>query len=181
MKIITRKLYYLIPLLIFLGLAFFFWRGLGLQPKEVPSALIGKHVPRFILSTVEDENAHFTNKDFMGKVSLLNVWATWCISCRVEHPILMDIARSNIVSVYGLNYKDNRQAAQQWLQRYGNPYSKIAFDGAGRVAIDWGVYGTPETYVIDKKGIIRFKYIGPLTQQVWQEQVLPVVKKWQNS
>jgi len=171
---------YLIPLLVFIILALFLWRGLMLDPRQVPSALLNKPVPVFDLPDLNASGARFTNQAFAGHVSLVNVWATWCSTCHVEHPFLMDLARTQpSLVIYGLDYKDNKAAAKKWLAKYGNPYRAVGFDQMGEVAINWGVYGTPETYVIDRHGIIRYKVIGALTGAVWEEQIAPLVKHLQ--
>ena len=167
---------YLTPLVLFLALAALLYKGLALNPREVPSPLIGKPAPEFSLPELKDTSRQLSHSDFLGKVSLLNVWATWCVSCRAEHPLLMQLARQG-VTIYGLDYKDNREDAKRWLQRFGDPYVANAFDADGRVGIDWGVYGTPETFVIDQRGIIRHKHIGPLTQEAIQGEILPLIKK----
>ncbi|MEM1244182.1 MAG: DsbE family thiol:disulfide interchange protein [Pseudomonadota bacterium] len=169
----------LLPLGIFLLLAYFFWYGLHLNPRRLPSALINQPAPAINLPSLNDPTQIIKRKVFIGHVSLLNVWASWCETCLLEHPVLVDIANQHQVMLIGLDYKDNRQNALNWLQQRGNPYSVIAFDRTGKTAINWGVYGTPETFVIDKQGIIRYKYIGPLTHQVWQQKLLPVIKKLQ--
>ncbi len=168
---------YLLPLGIFAVLAGFLAVGLKLDPKEVPSPLIGKPIPQFSLPRLEDPARQLTSADLQGQVSVLNVWATWCVSCRAEHEVLTALSRSGEVPVYGLDYKDERAKALQWLRVLGNPYTAVAFDEHGRAAIDWGVYGTPETFVIDKKGIIRHKFIGPLTAEKLNEELLPLVRK----
>ena len=167
---------YLTPLVLFLALAALLYRGLALNPREVPSPLIGKPAPEFTLPELKDTSRQLSHTDFQGKVSLLNVWATWCVSCRAEHPLLMQLARQG-VTIYGLDYKDNREDAKRWLQRFGDPYVANAFDADGRVGIDWGVYGTPETFVIDQHGIIRHKHIGPLTEEAIQREILPLIQK----
>jgi len=167
---------YLTPLVLFLALAALLYRGLALNPREVPSPLIGKPAPEFTLPELKDAGKQLSHSDFQGKVSLLNVWATWCVSCRAEHPLLMQLARQG-VTIYGLDYKDNREDAQRWLSRFGDPYVANAFDADGRVGIDWGVYGTPETFVIDQQGIIRHKHIGPLTEDAIQREILPLIQQ----
>jgi cytochrome c biogenesis protein CcmG, thiol:disulfide interchange protein DsbE len=162
--------------LVFSGLMFFLWRGLQRDPHQLPSALINKPVPEFAYPDLLKPEQKITNKIFLGHVSLLNVWATWCITCHAEHPVLMDMALSNEVKLYGLNYKDDLSAAIDWLRQYGNPYSAIIFDNKGTLAIDFGVYGTPETFVIDAKGIIRDKYIGAISPEVWRDKIEPEVK-----
>lgn len=168
---------YLIPLIIFIIITAFFWQGLKKDPRRVPSALIGKEVPAFSSPSLQNPHVQITNQQFQGHVSLLNVWATWCISCRAEHPILMDIVRENKAIIYGLDYKDDPTSAKNWLKNFGNPYKNVIFDGNGTLAINLGVYGTPETFIIDQHGVIRDKYIGPISPQVWQEQLLPEIDK----
>ncbi len=159
----------------------FLWKGLSLDPHKLPSALLDRPVPFFQLTTLQNEGQFFTNKTLQGRVTLVNVWATWCESCREEHAELLDIARDYQVPIYGLDYKDERDAAKQWLQQFGDPYAMVGFDNNGNVAIDWGVYGTPETFVIDKAGVIRYKFIGPLTDTEWRNELLPVVRKLQEN
>jgi cytochrome c biogenesis protein CcmG/thiol:disulfide interchange protein DsbE len=172
---------YLVPLGIFLVLVAFLYRGLSLDPKLVPSPLVGKPMPSFTLTRLEDPNATISDTDLKGKVSLMNIWATWCVSCRAEHETLVALAKTGKVDIYGLNYKDDRAAAQQWLKQLGNPYVSNAFDDTGRVGIDWGVYGAPETFIIDTRGIIRHKHVGPLTATVINEEILPLVAELQAS
>jgi len=172
---------YLVPLGIFLVLVAFLYRGLSLDPKLVPSPLVGKPMPAFTLTRLQDPNATISDTDLKGKVAILNVWATWCVSCRAEHETLLEFAKTGKVDIYGLNYKDDRAAAQQWLRRLGNPYVANAFDDSGRVGIDWGVYGAPETFIIDSQGIIRHKHIGPLTATIINEEILPLIAKLQAS
>lgn len=167
---------YLTPLLAFLALATLLYKGLGIDPKRVPSPLIDKPAPVFNLPRLKQPEQFLGSTDFQGKVSLFNVWATWCAACRHEHPLLMQISKMGI-PIYGLNYKDKRPAARQWLQRLGDPYVANAFDAEGRVGIDWGVYGTPETFVIDKQGVIRHKFIGPLTRDAVERELLPLIRK----
>ena len=149
--------------------------GLTLNPREVPSPLIGKPAPPFELPLLDAPDKTFTQKDMLGKVWVLNVWASWCPPCLVEHPVITDLAKSS--PVVGLNYKDARDDALPWLKRNGNPYQLSVHDPNGRIAIDYGVYGVPETYVIDRKGVIRYKHIGPLTPQVAQQKLAPLVKE----
>jgi cytochrome c biogenesis protein CcmG/thiol:disulfide interchange protein DsbE len=150
--------------------------GLRLNPREVPSPLINKPAPAFSLPQLHDPEKVFTPAEMKGRVWMLNVWASWCVSCRQEHPVLVQLARSGAVPIYGLNYKDERAAGIAWLNQFGNPYKLSAFDAKGDVGIDYGVYGVPETYVIDKKGVIRYKQIGIVTPEILQEKVLPLVK-----
>lgn len=173
----TRYLRFLAPLLLFALLAGLLYVGLGLDPKIVPSPLIGKPMPAFSLPRLDDPAATISDSDLKGRVSILNVWATWCTSCRAEHETLLDFARTAKVAIYGLNYKDNRADAQRWLMQLGNPYVANAFDEDGRTGIDWGVYGAPETFIMDKHGIIRHKHIGPLTGPVLANEILPLIAK----
>jgi cytochrome c biogenesis protein CcmG/thiol:disulfide interchange protein DsbE len=166
---------FLIPLVIFAVLVFFLWQGLSRNPREVPSPLVGKPAPAFTLPRLDAPDKTFSPADMRGKVWLLNVWASWCVSCREEHPVLVDLAKSGDVPIVGLNYKDQPADAQAWLARFGNPYQLSAMDADGRVGIDYGVYGVPETYVIDRQGIIRMKHIGPVTPEVLGTKILPLV------
>ncbi len=171
---------YLVPLGIFIVLAIFLGIGLTRDPKLVPSPLIGKPAPAFTLPRLYEPEKNFSNEDLAGKVSLLNVWASWCAACRSEHPFLMQLAGKNIITIYGLNYKDERDDAIRWLAQYGgNPYTVIGHDLNGRTGMDWGVYGVPETFVIDKKGVIRYKHVGPLQPEVWNSTLLPIIQKLQ--
>ena len=151
--------------------------GLKLDPREVPSPLIGKPAPHFELPQLRETTRTFTERDMRGKVWMLNVWASWCVSCRAEHPVLLDLAASGTVPIYGLNYKDKREDGLAWLKGMGDPYTLSIYDFDGRVGIDYGVYAVPETYVIDKAGVIRYKRIGPLTPQIVKEKVLPLVRE----
>ena len=174
-----RFVRYLLPLLFFLAVAGLLFKGLGLNPRLVESPLIDKPVPAFSLPRLREPQALFSQADLQGQVSLLNVWATWCVACRSEHPVLMELERTGLVPLYGLNYKDERAAAITWLGRIGDPYVANAFDADGRVGIDWGVYGTPETFVIDRRGVIRYKHIGPLTREAVRETIIPLVRQLQ--
>lgn len=168
---------YLIPLVLFVVLVVFLAIGLNRDPREVPSPLINKAAPAFSLPQLKEPTKTFSAADMRGKVWVLNVWASWCISCRDEHPLLLEYARTGAVPIYGLNYKDKREDALAWLADLGDPYVLSAADEDGRVAIDYGVYGAPETYVIDQNGTIRFKQIGAVTPDVWSKQVLPLVQE----
>ncbi len=170
---------FLIPLLVFGVLVVFLGRGLFLNPREVPSPLIDKPAPVFSLPQLHNPAAQFSSREMLGKVWLLNVWASWCVSCRQEHPLLIELSRQHIVPIYGLNYKDQREDAIRWLRDLGNPYTLSAYDVEGRVGMDYGVYGVPETYVIDKQGIIRYKQIGPVTPAALKDKILPLVKELQ--
>ena len=166
----------LIPATIFAILVVFFWVGLSLDPSKVPSPLIDKPAPAFTLPTLRDAGTEITEQALRGQVSLLNVWATWCVGCRQEHDMLLTIAREGLVPIYGLNYKDERPNALNWLQQLGDPYEANAVDQSGEAAIDWGVYGAPETFLIDADGIVRYKHIGPLTPDVWREELRPRIE-----
>ena len=168
---------YLIPLILFLVLVGFLARGLVLDPHEVPSPLVGKPAPAFELAQLAQPQLKFSPAEMRGKVWLLNVWASWCVSCREEHPLLVQFAKSGAVPLYGLNYKDQREDGLRWLAQFGNPYTLSGFDGDGRVGVDYGVYGVPETYVIDKAGVIRYKQIGPVTAEVLEKKILPKVRE----
>lgn len=170
---------FLIPLGVFAVMVLFLGIGLTLNPREVPSPLIGKPAPAFQLSRVADAGQTLSPEDFKGQVALVNVWASWCVSCRQEHPVLLQLARQNVVPIYGLNYKDQREAAQGWLNQHGNPYVASAFDADGRVGINWGVYGVPETFVIDKAGLIRHKHTGPVTPESLDQELLPLIRQLQ--
>jgi cytochrome c biogenesis protein CcmG/thiol:disulfide interchange protein DsbE len=166
-----------IPLALFLVLAGFFAVGLTRDPRVVPSPLIDKPAPAFKLEQLHEAQAVFTPEAMKGKVWMLNVWASWCVSCRVEHPLLVDMSRRKVVPIVGLNYKDRRADGIQWLAKFGNPYTLSAFDVEGRVGIDYGVYGVPETFVIDKAGVIRYKQIGPITPEALEKTLLPLIRK----
>jgi cytochrome c biogenesis protein CcmG/thiol:disulfide interchange protein DsbE len=168
---------YLIPLVLFGVLVVFLAIGLGRDPHEVPSPLINKPAPAFRLPQLKDPSKSFSAEEMRGRVWLLNVWASWCISCRDEHPLLIEYARGGAVPIYGLNYKDKPEDALAWLGELGDPYVLSVSDLDGRVGIDYGVYGAPETYLIDQQGVIRFKQIGPVTPDVWTKNILPLVQE----
>jgi cytochrome c biogenesis protein CcmG/thiol:disulfide interchange protein DsbE len=172
-----KSLRYILPLAIFLVIAFFLWRGLGLNPREVPSPLIGKPVPAFRVPVLGDPAQTLSSADLRGKVYLLNVWGSWCVSCRDEHPVLVELAKRGTIPLYGLNWKDKREDAIAWLQRFGDPYVVSGVDRDGKVAIDFGVYGAPETYLVDREGVIRFKQTGPLTWKIIEERIAPLAAK----
>jgi len=170
-----------IPLAVFLVILAFLFVGLGLNPREVPSPLIGKPAPAFQLAQLHTPERSFTDKDMLGQVWLLNVWASWCISCRDEHPLLVELSKTKAVPVVGLNYKDKPDEAKAWLKQFGDPYQLSITDLNGRVGIDYGVYGVPETFLIDKAGVVRYKHIGPITPDALQTKILPLVKALQKS
>jgi cytochrome c biogenesis protein CcmG/thiol:disulfide interchange protein DsbE len=168
---------YLIPLAVFLVLVGFLAVGLTLNPRDVPSPLINKPAPQFKLPTLSAPDAFISGTDLRGKVWILNVWASWCVACRVEHPVLVEFSKTGKVPVYGLNYKDKRDDAMRWLSNFGNPYQQSLSDTEGLTGIDFGVYGVPETFVIDKSGVIRLKLTGPVTPELLRDTVLPLVEK----
>lgn len=170
---------FILPFVIFLVLAGFLYVGLSLNPREVPSPLVGKAAPAFTLPQLHDPDKQFSPQDMKGKVWLLNVWASWCTACEQEHPLFVELARRNLVTIVGMDYKDKRENGIAWLRRGGEAYNLVVSDFEGRVGIDYGVYGVPETYVIDKQGIIRFKQIGAVTSQVLREKILPLVAELQ--
>lgn len=170
----------IIPLAIFLVIALFLWRGLYLNPHRIASPLIGKPLPDFQAQLLFDGDRLISKKELLGHVFVLNVFATWCISCRAEHAVLMEGKNTDGVIIYGLDYKDSRLKAKNWLSRSGNPYQKIIYDPKGKLAMDLGVYGTPETFIIDRKGIIRYKYMGPVSPDDWKNIILPKISISEN-
>ncbi|MCX7174791.1 MAG: DsbE family thiol:disulfide interchange protein [Proteobacteria bacterium] len=192
---------FLIPMGLFVVLVGFLAIGLRLDPREVPSPLVGKPAPLFQLAQLADTDKTFSPKDMLGKVWLLNVWSSWCVSCRAEHPVLVSFARQSMLPIVGLSYKEvrgdsdietgkmkpademllARKRANAWLAQRGDPYMLTALDLDGRVGIDYGVYGVPETYVIDKAGVIRYKQIGPVTPEALSQKILPLVKELEKS
>ena len=176
-----KTLRFLLPLAIFIVLVGFLWVGLARDPREVPSPLVDKPAPAFRLAQLDDPGKKLGPADLKGQVWLLNVWASWCVSCRVEHPLLVALAKAKIVPVIGLNYKDTNDLGRAWLTENGDPYQVSVVDADGRVGIDWGVYGVPETFVVDKTGVIRYKQIGPITLESLQQKILPLVRELQKS
>lgn len=168
---------YLLPLIIFIILAGFLYRGLDLNPRDIGSTRLNKPAPTFNLPQVADLNKTLSQGDFLGKVSLFNVWASWCVTCREEHPLLMMLAQKAHIPIYGLNYKDKLAEARAVLANDGNPYLASGFDEDGRVGIEWGLTGTPETFVIDKQGFVRYKVTGPLTEEIIREKILPLLRE----
>jgi cytochrome c biogenesis protein CcmG/thiol:disulfide interchange protein DsbE len=175
----SKKL--LIPLGVFVVLCAFLLVGLWRNPREVPSPLIGKPAPSFVLAQLHEPSKTLGPADLKGQVWLLNVWASWCVSCREEHPLLVELGRAKLVPIVGLNYKDESVAGKRWLAQYGDPYNVSVVDRDGRVGIDWGVYGVPETFVVDKTGTIRYKQIGPITAEALEKKILPLVRELQRS
>ncbi|AHL76160.1 thiol:disulfide interchange protein [Stutzerimonas stutzeri] len=165
-----KRVLMLLPLAIFLLVAVFLYRGLFLDPTELPSALIGKPLPSFSLPSVEDPQRLVSAENLKGKPALVNVWATWCVACKVEHPVLNKLAKQG-VNIYGVNYKDDNAAAQKWLRDFHDPYQLNIRDEQGSLGLDLGVYGAPETFIVDKQGVIRHKYVGVIDERVWREQL----------
>jgi cytochrome c biogenesis protein CcmG/thiol:disulfide interchange protein DsbE len=165
-----------IPLIIFILLAVLLYKGLSLDPREIPSPLLGKPAPEFSLPELQNPEAKFTKQSLLGKVTIVNAWASWCISCRDEHELLIKIAKQGI-PIYGINYKDTSSDALGYLAQMGNPYVMNGHDLNGRVGIDWGVVATPESFVVDKKGIIRYKQFGPISEQAWNKSIAPLIAK----
>lgn len=165
-----------LPLAVLALLIGFLALGLMKDPRKLPSPLLGKPAPSFDLPTLEDPSRRFSTRQLQGEVCLVNVWASWCASCRDEHPLLMALARDQDIPVYGLNYKDEREAALAWLAQFGNPYRSSLYDAEGRAGLDWGVYGVPETFVLDKQGRIRHKHVGALTAEDLKNKLLPLVQ-----
>ncbi len=167
------------PLSVFVAIAILLAIGLTMDPKKVPSPLIDKPAPEFTLPPVQGRTLGLARKDLVGEVSLVNVFASWCAACRQEHPLLMELSQRKLVPIHGLNYKDQPDDASGWLDALGDPYTRTGADVNGRVGIDWGVYGVPETFVIDKRGNIAYKHIGPISQQDWETKIRPLVEKLQ--
>jgi len=165
----------LVPLILFILLVAFLAIGLNRDPHEVPSPLIGKPAPNFEIGQLADSQKTFSPESMKGKVWMLNVWASWCVACREEHPLLIEFSKTKTLPIIGLDYKDQRADAMTMLSREGNPYALNAFDGNGRVGIDYGVYGVPETYIIDKTGVIRYKNIGPITPEILKAKIAPLI------
>lgn len=167
------RLRYLWPVLLLGGLVVLFWFGLQNDPREVPSPLIGKPAPAFDLARL-DQEGRLTNAQLAGRPVLVNFWASWCAGCQVEHPLLMQLSLQG-VEIVGFDYKDTDEAGRAWLARHGNPYRLIAADPQGQAGLDWGVYGVPETFVVDAQGTIVYKHIGPLTEGAWRERIAPLM------
>ena len=166
-----------LPLGIFVLMVGLLGYGLRLDPKVVPSPLIDKAAPAFSLAMLEDPSRQLSTADMRGQVWILNVWASWCVSCRAEHEVITKLANRNLVTVVGLNYKDKSDDAARWLQQFGNPYATSVIDSDGRVGIDWGVYGVPETFVIGADGLIKYKHIGPVTHESLEQKIMPVIRE----
>jgi cytochrome c biogenesis protein CcmG/thiol:disulfide interchange protein DsbE len=174
----NKSVKFLTPLALFLALASLLFYGLKLDPRKVPSPLVGKPAPQFTLPALQDPSRTVSDADLKGKISLVNVWASWCVSCRAEHAELMSLSReAQDVQIMGLNWKDDQSEATRMLRTFGDPYVVSAFDPDNKVGIHWGVYGAPETFVVDAKGIIRYKHIGPIDRKVWEERLRPLVQE----
>jgi cytochrome c biogenesis protein CcmG/thiol:disulfide interchange protein DsbE len=171
---------YLAPLAFFVVLVVFFLVGLKRDPREVPSPLIDKPAPAFRLPQLHASEKQLSDQDMRGQVWLLNVWASWCVTCLQEHPLFVEFAKEKMAPIVGLNHKDTHDAALAWLQQRGDPYDVSIVDADGRVSIDYGVYGVPETFVIDKQGIVRYKHIGAVTPEALRETIIPLIKKLQS-
>ncbi|MBO67940.1 MAG: DsbE family thiol:disulfide interchange protein [Acidiferrobacteraceae bacterium] len=168
---------YFAPLVVFLGLVVLLVAGLRLDPREIPSPLIGQQAPDFLLPRLMSSSFEVSTSELLGEVWVLNVWASWCAACREEHQVLHNLVQAVPISLVGLNYKDEKLSAISWLKKFGNPYNQIAVDADGMVGIDWGVYGVPETFVIDASGVVRYKHIGPLSDAVLRKEVLPLLQR----
>ena len=169
----------LIPLAIFVVLLVFLAIGLTRDPSEIPSPLIGKPAPEFTAPVLGKPGESLSKKDMLGQVWLLNTWASWCVACRQEHPLLVEFVKTNPLPIIGLDYKDKEADGKGWLARYGDPYTRAIVDADGRIAIDFGVYGVPESFLIDKAGIIRYKQIGPFTEEALRDKLVPLIKELQ--
>ncbi|MBI3453910.1 MAG: DsbE family thiol:disulfide interchange protein [Rhodospirillales bacterium] len=171
-----RRLFFLLPLIAFVAVAGYFAVGLTRDPSKLPSVLIDRPIPEFKLPAVAGTNVPgLSSETIRGRIALVNVFASWCVPCRIEHPILLRLASEKRVAIFGINYKDWHEDAAAWLGELGNPYEAIGYDDTGRVGIEWGVYGVPETFLIDRDGRIRFKHIGPITPQLLNETILPAI------
>jgi len=171
------RLGFLVPLLVFMALVVILGIGLTLDPRKVPSPLIGKPVPEFSLPPVKGRTLGLASADLKGEVSLVNVFASWCVPCRQEHPLFVELKAKGVVPIHGINYKDQPDAAARWLDELGDPYTRTGADLDGRVSIDWGVYGVPETFLVDREGRIAYKHIGPLTPQIMSEKLMPLIER----
>ena len=180
-KSMLRTWRYFLPLVIFFGLLWFLYAGLSLNPREIPSALLNKPTPGFELAQLHSPEKKLSNADMKGQVWLLNVWGSWCVSCRYEHPFLNELAKQQILPIIGLNWKDKPEDAKAWLRKFGDPYKMSVSDLDGRTAIDFGVYGAPETFIIDAAGLIRFKHTGPIDAAVLRDKLLPVIRELKKS
>jgi cytochrome c biogenesis protein CcmG/thiol:disulfide interchange protein DsbE len=172
-----RRYFYLLPLALFLLLAVYFGVGLTKDPRLIPSALVDKPAPTFSLPALHKGAPGLSKSDLFGQVVVVNVFASWCVPCKVEHPLWMQLKKENVVPVFGIAWKDKRASAVNWLTQHGNPYKLIGFDPDNKVGVDWGVYGVPETYIIDRTGHIRYKHVGPLYPEIWKTNLLPIIQR----
>lgn len=168
---------FILPLITFLVLVGFLAVGLQRDPREVPSPLIGKPSPAFTAQRLDNPQQKIRREDLLGKVWMLNVWASWCSACREEHPVLVAFAKGNALPIYGLDYKDKDPEAKAWLDKFGNPYTASLIDTDGRIGLDFGVYGVPETFLMDKGGVVRYKHIGPLSPEVIKTKIQPMIEE----
>lgn len=175
-----KRLMFILPLTAFVALLAYFSIGLQRDPSRIPSVLIDKPAPQFDLPAIEGRDVGFSTDDLKGEVSLVNFFGSWCVSCRIEHPLLMQLAQEGEIPIYGIDWKDPPGAGAAWLERHGDPYTLIGDDADGRVAIDFGITGAPETFIIDRSGRIRYKYAGPITPQIWEQDLLPIIRKLRN-
>ncbi len=174
-----KRLAYILPLLVFLGLAVYFYAGLGMNPRRLPSMLIDKPVPEFDLAPIQGrDDKGFSSKDLLGQVSLVNIFGSWCIACKIEHPFLLILKERNAIPIHGVDWREKTpEAGPKWLKRHGDPYTLVGDDPESKAAIAFGVTGAPETFVVDKKGVIRYKHIGPMNLDVWRGTILPIVEE----
>ncbi len=177
---IVRRLPYILPLAIFAAIAVYFWFGLGRDPNAIPSVLIGQPVPAFTLAPLPGAETGLSSADLRGQVSLVNVFGSWCVACQAEHPFLMTLAREENVAIFGIDWREKRpEAGTEWLARYGNPYRLVGADPESKAAIALGVSGAPETFVIDRDGIVRHRQVGPITPEIWENELRPLVRSLQ--
>ncbi len=173
----VRRLLYLIPLAAFLVLAIYFWIGLGKDPHQIPSVLIDQRVPPFDLLPIDGRERGFASEDLLGRVSLVNVFGSWCVACRIEHPFLMRIKADGLIPIHGIDWREKTpDAGPAWLARHGDPYTLVGDDPESKAAIAFGVTGAPETFIVDAAGVIRYKHIGPITPEIWKERLWPIVQ-----
>ena len=174
-KTFWSRAYLFIPLALLLGLTWFLWRGLSIDPHNLPSALLNQPLPKFNNAILESPQHFLSSADIKGEVGVLHVWATWCQTCLMEHPVWMELSRQQPVLIYSVDYRDDAVTARKWLKQQGDPYVATLMDPYGQLSIDLGVTGTPETYIFDKKGIVRYKWLGPMTLSVWQTKIMPIL------
>jgi cytochrome c biogenesis protein CcmG/thiol:disulfide interchange protein DsbE len=173
-----RRIVYLVPLAVFLVLAAYFWVGLGKDPQIIPSVLIDQQVPPFALKPIRGRDRGFSSDDLPGQVSLVNIFGSWCVACRIEHPFLMKLKADGVVPIHGIDWREkDPNAGPAWLARFGDPYTLVGDDPESKAAIAFGVTGAPETFIVDARGVIRYKQIGPITPEIWENQLWPIVQK----